>query len=483
MSDANQVQLIVSEEATFGTYLSTSDAQIMAYTGAPRLGVEAKYITSNRIRSTRDVADAVLVDKEAGGDINFELSFGCIDNLIEGALFSDWVNLPSYANATSDTPISNVSEGGGVYTLGTHSILVNHLIRTTGFTNSENNINGAKVTAKDSTTITCDEETTVGESTVPVGARIRVIGIEAETADISSSSTDHSITSAAPLNFSTLGIAAGDWVYLTGLAWSGWCRVASLETVVSGYDKLIFDRYPATFSTDDGTGDTVKIYMGDKITNSTTKKSYTIELKYDDHTSDEYITALGCVVNTLNFELNQADIVKASVNVMGKTGTISTTRTVVAAKEVAATTNTPFNTSSEVGQIALGNTAIASPNYVMRTNISLTNNLRRQQAIGTIGVIGLGAGRCNITGSLNTYFGDKTFVEYSFNATAVGYSIVLDDDSDQHLLIDIPRIKFTGGIPDVSGVDADVMVDLPFQAMIDPDLSYSIKIQRFWYIP
>ena len=127
----------------------------------------------------------------------------------------------------------------------------------------------------------------------------------------------------------------------------------------------------------------------------------------------------------------------------------------------------------------------SSANRLRRANkasVNISNNLRKQTAVGSIGAIGIGAGRCDVTGSLNTYFGDMDLLSLSYNVTEVSFDIRFEDADDHVFLIDIPKIKFTGGVPDVSGTDADVVVDMPFQAMMHTTLLYTIRIQQFHYV-
>ena len=485
-SDTNQVQLSMGEETTWGTQVAdtTSLWTVQRYTGSPGFGLTNRYTQSKEIVATRDIADNILVDKDVAGTVNFELSFRSLDMVLEGALFNDWTQTGLVVNTSSDSPISDVADTE-IITCGSHSFVVGSLVMLSGFTTAANNTTApTRVTAADDTTITVTQALTTEGSAIPVGATIREVGFEGASGDIAASATGPSLTSST-LDFTTFPIAVGDWIKIGGsgsesvnkfatAACNGWARVSAITA-----HAITLDRYPTGFTTDAGSSKCIQVFFGDKITNSTTAKSYSIEQKFDDHSTDDYGVHLGCKINTLNFEINQADIVKGSWTVIGKGSTYGTIKAVTT--PTAAPTNDVLSATDDIGSIKLDNTEVATPNYILKASISINNNLRKQTAVANLGAVGVGAGRCAISGTLQTYFGDTTILAYVTGNTDKGIAFVFEDEDNHAFVIDIPRINLSGGAPDVSGIDADVTVDMPFTASKHPTLGYSIKIQQFHY--
>ncbi len=85
MSDTNRVGVrIARSPATEAPILNPQlTLEALRYTGAPGLAFVPNTIVSEEIRSDRQTSDLILVGGEAGGDTNFELSFGAFDLLIE----------------------------------------------------------------------------------------------------------------------------------------------------------------------------------------------------------------------------------------------------------------------------------------------------------------------------------------------------------------------------------------------------------------
>lgn len=89
MADTSEVQLGYIEEATLGTTPATPEFKKVRMTGESLKHVRQN-TRSNEIRSDRNTADSVQVSGGAQGGLNFELSYGAFDDLLEGALFNSW---------------------------------------------------------------------------------------------------------------------------------------------------------------------------------------------------------------------------------------------------------------------------------------------------------------------------------------------------------------------------------------------------------
>ena len=52
------------------------------------------------------------------------------------------------------------------------------------------------------------------------------------------------------------------------------------------------------------------------------------------------------------------------------------------------------------------------------------------------------------------------------------------DGSGNTIIFDLPRVKFSEGSPEVSGKNEDVMLNLSYQAILDEELGYTMKVTR-----
>jgi hypothetical protein len=479
MSDANRTQVGVIEESTFGTTPASPVFETLRVTGEPNLAYQPITTASNEIRSDRQVTDLPLVDKEAGGNIEMELSFGAQDTLLEGALFDDWTELATRKNETT-TQITGVTAVDDTYACLTGTAYAQYMmIKTTGFTNSANNAVFEAQSGTSATAVVAPDQT--ADETPGTNAVMRQVGFVGPSADITATANGLGSTL---LDFTTMNLAVGMWVKIGGTAagdqfattaLNGYARISVIAA-----NALTFDVLPTGWTTDTGTGKTIKVWLGDYLRNSTTQKSYSIERQYLDHSPVTYEVFTGMSVDTFNLSADAATIVDSTFGFLGKDASMSTTRT-SGASDKAAPTNDVLNSSSNVASIREGGTEISGANFVLNMSVNVANNLRRNTAVGSIGAIEMGVGESTITGELTTYFDDSTLVDKVVNNTETSLDFRFKDDSNQVIVYDMPRVKYSSGAPDVTGKNTDVTANLGYQALRDTTLGYQLQIQRMYY--
>jgi hypothetical protein len=89
MVDSSQTRLAFIAESTYGTTPTSPVFTIQRYT-SENLKPGIQNVVSNEIRADRNVSDLVQVGFDAGGEVNFELSYGSFDAWLESLLFSTW---------------------------------------------------------------------------------------------------------------------------------------------------------------------------------------------------------------------------------------------------------------------------------------------------------------------------------------------------------------------------------------------------------
>lgn len=489
LATTNRVGLAKVRETTFGITPTNPTFKAIRQTSSG-LNAAPKTVASEEIRSDRQVTDLILVGQEAGGDVGGELAFSVADDDFEEALQGTWSNLPHIEVATSDTEISDVSATTLTVASGGASFKTGHITLTEDFGTSANN-KLARVSSSSATTIVYPSSTFTAESNpIPVGASVRVVGFEGASGDLAAVTAGGNGLTSSALNFTTLGLAVGMWLKIGGGSVSGtffsgtaannnYVRISAIAA-----NKITFDRVPSGWTADAGTSKTIRVFMPDVLVNGSTKRSNTIERTYNDHSPVTYEYFTGMTLNTLNIELPQNAIAKYTKSYTGKAGSVTTTRASGASDEAAPTYDV-FNTSTDVGRIGVDGSVVTGPNFVMSATININNNLRRQEAVGSVGAIGIGNGEFTVTGSLNTYFGDSTVYDQVLANTATSYDTRLENSTGNReaLVVDLPRIKFSSGAPSVQGKNNDVMIDCNFQAIRDATLGYTMALNRFWYTP
>ena len=497
MSDTNRVGIRFAKTAAseFPVALSPNQLQQLRYTGAPNLAYTPRTIQSTEIRSDRQISDLPLVGAEAGGDVNFELSAQAYDDVIESALLGAWVDPGRKAGAADITVITRTA-GNTVVTLDDASdFVIGHIVRLSGVDGVGNGV--FLVTAKSGQALTLgtvvDGSQAAGTVSNRAAAVFEVVGVGARSAgafDITVASGVLSVVGPSGSFNNAMGdganLSVGQWIKIAGAATAGnnvWMRLDS----VSG--STLTGAAP-TGSAAETVAGSLRVYFGGYVRNGVAdldNHKYVVERRYEDHSPVTREAFLGMVVNTLQFQLQPQSIATGTVSFFGETSqveeTVANLYGSTAPTDVDASQNEVLNTSSNVGRLGRG----ADPadqgdkNFVIGADIQITNNLRRRAAVGHLGSVGTGVGALAVTGTLNTYFDDRTHLVSLFQNQETSLDVSLKDNTGRSILLDFPRIKFSGGAPEVAGQNQDVTLNLPFQALLDADLGYTIHAQRLSY--
>lgn len=482
LQSTNRVAIAKARETTFGVTPANPAFKAIRETSSS-LAVNPQTVVSSEIRSDRQVSDLILVGVQAGGDVGGEMSFRTMDDDLEEALQGTWQNLPNITVVTLDTEISDVS----TTTLTTAANLgtpfkAGMLAMTLGFTTAGNN-QVAKVTGSTANTVVFPAATFVAEANpIPVGACVRVIGFQGAAGDLSAVTAGGNGLASAALDFTTLGLSPGMWVRPDGFATAldnDFCRISAVAAHL-----LSFDRVPAGWVADNGAAVVINVYAGDFLTNGATMRSNTIERQYLDHNPVTYEYLRGQSLDKFSVSLDGAKVATYTKSYVGADAVVQTVR-FAGATDIAAPTNDVLNSSTNVGRLAFNAAQITGPNFITSAKFDIANNLRRQIAVGSLGAIGIGNGEFTVTGTLATYFGDKTVYDKVVNNTLTSFDtrIGRTDSNNESLVFDFPSIKLSGGSPSVSGKNADVMLQAAFQAIRDATLGYTLGITRFWKLP
>lgn len=207
----------------------------------------------------------------------------------------------------------------------------------------------------------------------------------------------------------------------------------------------------------------------DTLKAGTTRRSFTIERNFAD--IGEYHRYEGCSINTLSLSVAPNAVVTASFGVMGSGYSIGTS-ILSGATYDAATTTSPFD--SFTGTITEGGAPIA---VVTSLELSLENGMESRFVVGSRKTLEPSIGRSNVSGTLTVYFESKTMLEKFINESDSSLEFSLVDLAGNSYVFTLPRIRYTGGQPDVSG-EGSITLAMPFQALLDSVSGTNIQIDR-----
>lgn len=211
------------------------------------------------------------------------------------------------------------------------------------------------------------------------------------------------------------------------------------------------------------------------LKNGVARPSFTFEEKLNAGGVDSFFRFPGCMVNSMSLNLPSRQKATGSFAIMG-IQEVPDTAIVTGATYAAANTNQPATSSANVGTLSVSGTT--TPFRLKNLSLEVNNELRVRDAVGSLYSAEFGAGRCNVTGTIEAYFEglDQYQFVLSHGAGAIGFTVGVE--ANKKYTIAIPKAQFLDGARTLGGNTDDVMISLPFRGVYDPTEQASIKITR-----
>lgn len=206
------------------------------------------------------------------------------------------------------------------------------------------------------------------------------------------------------------------------------------------------------------------------------QKSLASEVLFETGATDHYSWHSGLVVNTLNLAFEERQIVKGSVELIGK-GETNGTAAKSGATYAAPNTGRPM-AAPNVGSITVA--GVSGTVYYKTLSFTLNNNCAARSALGSIDAIGIRYGRREIEINMSAYFDETSAALYALfvAGTPAALSWVATDTAGNEYQFSIPRAVFKTGRRNASANNEDVVAELSCRALYDSTAGYSMRIRR-----
>lgn len=494
MTDSNRTRIAYVKEATQGTTPAITSAAPMktARITGESLNFDVQATQSNELRSDRQVADLIQVGASAGGGLDWELSYPedntFLDDMLGSVLQNPWVEVAvAYNQFVADDQITDAGTTANTYAvlspLGT-PFVVGHLARASGFTNGANN-QRFRVVSSTATTVVGAALGLVAEAVPPIGARLKAIGFQGASGDLTLTTGPNRINSTT-LALNTLGIVPGMWLKIGGptageqfatTADNDFVRCSGTPTATT----IPIDNVPTGYAADTGAGKTITIYFGDYIKNGITPTFFTFEKGFLALAVPEYFRYRGMQAGGATINVNAQEIITGNFSFLGMGHDTSLAQLGVPA---AATTREVMNSSANVGRIAEAGATIVGPNFIRSLVLNITNNLRPKPAVGSLALVGVGSGQFGMTGRLQTYLGSSAIYAKLISQAATSINArVTKLPSGQTLfntvVLSLPNLKIASARVVATGPNTDVLADMNITAILDTTTNCMFQIDRF----
>lgn len=331
------------------------------------------------------------------------------------------------------------------------------------------------VTAASTNTFTIGAGLT-NDASINAAASVTTVGFEGETGDVD---VVNSGTPALPtltssnLDFTTLGLIPGEWIFVGGdastekfstAANNGFARVHTIAANV-----LTFDKTANLMVTEANTTADIKLYFGRVLKNEAdsvlqVRRTYQLErqLGAPDESLPSEIQAEyleGWTPNEITFNYGTAD--KIMVDISGvaiDVSTITGPNNLKTGSRPSLTSDDAYNTTNDIARLKLaildrtnGSSPTALFAFLTEFTINVNNNITPNKAISVLGAFDVTAGQFIVEGTMEAYFA---------NVTAVA-SIRNNDD----ITLDVAQVRGT------SGNKVGTLIDVPLITLGDGRLS------------
>ncbi|MCP3684778.1 MAG: hypothetical protein GY861_19085 [bacterium] len=465
MADTNRVQISYLEEATWGVTPSSALTD-MRYTSEDFIYNVAN-ITSEEIRSDRNVTDMIQTGADPSGGFNFELSFGSpADVFWESALFGEFTADVGFSQSSDVSASSNAYASSGNNFDLTTAEDVGRWVYVSGFANAVNNGWKQIVTAAVGALTVVSPTTMVVEAagalTITINGKRLRNGIRDLTGTHTTGAASATLVDS---NASFTNAVIGRTIYNVTEGESGTITAFTSTTIT------------ATLSGSE-TWDVADEYIIKGVLDNT-EKSFSMQREATDVA--QFFLFRGMVVNTTSVNATSNAVATGSMSMMGKDAALAQTTWGTGAN-TAAPTEDVMNAVANVGNIMFDGTPL-SDFYFQELTFSTNNNLRGLAAIGTLGYIDIGSGRFEVTGGMNVYFADDTLYDIYLAGSTVDVSFSVSDEAlntgnSYHFSFEKVKIETDSGAQ-ATGSNADVMENLTWRATYNPTTRCTMEINYY----
>lgn len=457
-------------------------------------GGNVKTLARTPISSNRQRKKGVVTDVDAQGGFQSDVTQVNIQDIMQGFMFADFRRKSEKAGLTAVTNSDNsynAATGLAAFVAGT-------LVMGEGFTVAGNNGLKRVTTAASGKTIVAE---TLYDETPAATAKVVAVGRQATAGDIAvSSAGDLPTITSSTLDFTTLGLIPGEWLYIGGdasitafdtAANNGFKRIKSVAA-----SAIILDKSSTTMVTEAGGTKTIRLFFGRVLRNEDTslivQRTYQLErlLGYPDTAAPtdaqaEYL--IGALPNEITYKFSTADKLTVDMSfIAAEHELVDHTVGPKAGTRPAIVEATGFNTSSDFSRIKMNVVDGSNENplslfaYVTEANLAIKNNVSPNKVIGSIGAVDMTAGNFEVSGTLTAYFSTVAAIQAVKDNASVTLDMILAKDN-AGIIFDLPVITLGEGRAKIEQ-DQAVTLPLGFDGAVGPN-GYTLMVIYFDYLP
>ena len=212
------------------------------------------------------------------------------------------------------------------------------------------------------------------------------------------------------------------------------------------------------------------------LRDGSTRKSYTLEVEYSDHTPVHYSSYVGQVVSGASLNTATGSIVNGSFTFSGTEATHGTSSAGTGA-DLAAVVNEVWSPVASIGSLYKGGSLLSGV-CVSSIGLTISANTRNNQCLGSLYPADVVLGGFSAQLDLNLYFNDVTMLNDFINGVETSLRWHYTDSDGNTTAFYAPRIKPNTSTIDGISDDSDIMQSIQFEILFDPDLNFALQMSK-----
>ena len=455
IATSNRASLAIVQEAVFKVTPNNPVFTKIRYTGES-LGYDISTTQSNELRDDRNVANTVQVKGGTTGDIQFEFSSESFDTYIEAVMCSNWTSTALVVDACDDAwneiTNPNVTSTADAVDFRTGTASAKFVVAVGAVANE----------------VLASEAITSANLTTSTALRVWIKSSVNTTASDLKFLLDDTVSCASPIEtISIPALTANVWTAVTlPLATPGACTA-----IISIGIRQTNDIGAFTLNIDSVTA----LPEVGTIKNGVVNRTFSIQKVFNDATVPVYNTFRGQKFGSFSLDFKSGSILTGKFGLSGSDAIMSTTQ-LAGATFIEAGSDVPMNGVNNVTSIK--EDTVTSVQAYKSITLNLDNSPRAQDAIGSLGPIGIALGTCNVTGGFDVYFSDLAMYNRFLNNTAMNLTFKAQDSTGSFYEFVLPLIKIESCKVTSGGKDQDIMATCTYRAIYDPVTKCTLQINR-----
>lgn len=214
-----------------------------------------------------------------------------------------------------------------------------------------------------------------------------------------------------------------------------------------------------------------------RLANGVTESFFTFEKNFTD--VGQFFAYRGQYVNKFSLKFASAALLEGSFGMMGKDA-IRGNVTALPGTPIPSQTYEIQNAVKGVGLIWEGGAPLANT-FIKSLDLNVDNNLRNDEAIGTLGPIGIGVGDFTVTGSLMAYFKTGALYDKFLQDQYTALTVSCQDAAGNGYVLTLPRVLLMTGKVVSGQKNSSVMAEFTFTAFAD-DANATVGLRKTLFI-